>query len=173
MAVSLYTAIILLFNLTRIQTFFLPSLPSVYLSSFLQFLLLNFSSLLLLSFLLTFLPYLFLRSFHFFCPFHLFLLFFDFSWFLFLSFFLSSIPYPMVVFRQNTCRVKYSETSNTVNLLVNSSRGQGMTMKKCTQYPRSEFEPVTTKSKRPRRSWVPEDDSWSIQLFQLFFVYMN
>lgn len=45
-----------------------------------------------------------------------------------------------------------------------------MTMKKCTQYPRSKFELFTTKSKRPRRSLVPEGDSWSIQQFQLFFL---
>jgi hypothetical protein len=84
-AVSLYTAIILLFNLVQIQAFFLPSLPSLFLSSFLRFFLLNFSCLLILSFLLTFFPYLFLRSF---------ILSFSYtlriSWFLFL--FLSFFP---------------------------------------------------------------------------------
>jgi len=53
-------------------------------------------------------------------------------YFLFLPLFLSSIPYRMVVLRQNTRTAKYSETSNTVNLLVYSNRGQVLTMKKCT-----------------------------------------
>ena len=48
-----------------------------------------------------------------------------------------------------------------------------MAVKTRTQYPRSEFEPVTTESKWPRWSLVIVGDSWSIQLFQLFFVYLH
>lgn len=161
-AVSLHTAI-LLFNLTQIQVFFFPSLCSA-------FFLLNFSCLLLLSFLLTFLPYLFPRSFHFLVPsFSLFLPLFEFSWYLNYSFISFLFSLPDGCLPSHTWRAQYSQTSNSQP----TGQLQHKSLKTWTQYLLSEFEPVTTKSKRPRRSLVPVGDSWSIQLFQLFFFYLH
>jgi hypothetical protein len=92
--------------------------------------------------------------------------------FLFISLFLSSIPYRMVVF-PHTHEERSIQKHRTVNLLVSSNRSQVISLKTWTQYLRSGFEPVTTKSKWPRRILVSVGDSWNIQLLQLFFVYLH